>query len=231
MDILGSIRNSYNNVYGRVYASIINNIGKGYTKAMNEHKAALFEGMTEQQAQLQRPMEIVEVGVGAGMNLKYYPNDCQLTAVDPYPQFEEYLKTSMEKYPLVNVDNVRFVVGRAEDLSMIPSDSVDAAVCTTVLCNVDDVDKSLSEIKRVLRPGGKFYYIEHVCADEGSWVRTFQLLINPVWKRISDGCNMTRETGKHVERAGFSQVEQTHFSADTLTTSLVKPHVKGVATK
>ena len=109
MDILGSIRNSYNNVYGRVYASIINNIGKGYTKAMNEHKAALFAGMAEQQAQLQRPMEIVEVGVGAGMNLKYYPNDCHLTAVDPYPQFEEYLKTSMEKYPLVNVDNVRWV--------------------------------------------------------------------------------------------------------------------------
>ena len=152
MGICGTISDSYNKFYGRVYASIVNNIGIGYTAAMKEHKAELFAGMADQQAQLERPLEIVEVGVGAGMNLKFYPKDSQLTAIDPYPQFEEYLKTSMEKYPLVNVDNVKFVVGRAEDMSMIPSDSMDAAVCTTVLCNVNDVDKSLSEIKRILRP-------------------------------------------------------------------------------
>ena len=79
--------------------------------------------------------------------------------------------------------------------------------------------------------GGRFYYIEHVRAKEGTWVRTFQHAFNPVWRRVSDGCNITRDTGRVIEQAGFSHVEQTHFWADTIKTTLVRPHVKGVATK
>ena len=152
MGVLGSIRDTWNDVHGRVYSRIVNSIGIGYTQCMAEHKATLFAGLVDQQAKLQRPLNIVEIGVGGGMNLKYYPRDCQLTAVDPYPQFEKYLKASMEKYPHLDADNVKFVVGRAEDLSMIASDSFDAAVCTIVLCNVADVANSVSEIKRILRP-------------------------------------------------------------------------------
>ena len=89
------------------------------------------------------------MGAGGGANFKYYPKNANVTCVDPNPEFKKYLQKNSAEYPGVNL--VEAVVGTAEDMSAIPSGSVDAVVCTLVLCTVVNVDGALKEIIRILR--------------------------------------------------------------------------------
>ena len=99
--------------------------------------------------QADRRITILEVGAGGGANFKYYPKNVNVMCLDPNPEFEQYLKSNAENHPHVNV--VESVLGVVEDMSAIPSGSVDAVVCTLVLCSVGNVDGALKEIRRVLR--------------------------------------------------------------------------------
>ena len=92
------------------------------------------------------------------------------------------------------------VQGFCENLSAVgfSDNSVDAVVVTLVLCSVKDQEKSISEIRRVLKPGGKFFYMEHILADESrQWHRMFQkaLMTGGFWPFVADGCCTDRSTG------------------------------------
>lgn len=86
----------------------------------------------------------------------------------------------------------------------------------------------MQEIRRVLKPGGKLLFVEHVAAPNGSALRTVQKLIKPVWKFAGDGCHTDRETAEAVRRAGFSSVEIKEFRAPL---PIVSPHIAGKAIK
>ena len=77
---------------------------------------------------------------------------------------------------------------------------------------------------------GKFFYLEHVAAEEGSFLNKVQHFIHPVWKVIGDNCHLIRNTGRYIQRAGFSEVQQEHFRAP-LKLPLIAPHLAGIATK
>jgi ubiquinone/menaquinone biosynthesis C-methylase UbiE len=117
--------------------------------------------------------------------------------------------------------------GYAEDMPF-PDNNFDAVVTTLVLCTVDDVEQSLSEIYRVLKPGGKFYFIEHVAAPDDSWLRKLQNWITPLWRVIADGCHPNRNTAEWIRRSGFSdiQIERTRVNIP-----IVAPHIIGSAVK
>eukprot|EP00775_Hariotina_reticulata_P010570 gene10569-biopygen12481 len=101
-----------------------------------------------------------------------------------------------------------------------------------VLCSVADPRAALSEVLRVLKPGGSFLFMEHVAAPLGSWPRTLQELVNPAWEWIADGCHVNRETWVAIESAGFGCCDLQHFSASSNPLFvLLAPHISGRAVK
>jgi len=106
--------------------------------------------------------------------------------------------------------------------------SVDAVVGTLVFCSVDDVAGSLREIRRVLKPGGKFVFLEHVAAPEDTSTRRWQRRVAPFLSYFADGCHADRETWRAIEGAGFTDVRVEHFR---LALPVIGPHIAGVATK
>jgi SAM-dependent methyltransferase len=111
--------------------------------------------------------------------------------------------------------------GRAEDLA---DASVDAVVCSFVLCSVADQEATLARIHRVLRPGGRFVFAEHVAAAVGTWVRRGQNVL----AGLSTQCRPNRETGPAITRAGFDIVDLHRFDlAGPLGVRV--PHLAGAA--
>jgi hypothetical protein len=80
----------------------------------------------------------------------------------------------------------------------------------------------------VLKPGGRFFFLEHVAAPQGTWLRRIQSGIRPIWKVIADGCHPDRETWVALENAGFKSVNYQHFHAPV---PIVSPQIVGVAIK
>lgn len=167
--------------------------------------------------------DVLEIGSGTGSNLAYLPPDVRYQGIDPNPAMLPYAEREAQRLGL----SVRLREGQAEHLD-VPDNSVDAVICTMVLCSVSDPQQSLREIVRVLKPGGRFVFIEHVAASRGTGLRRFQRLLRPLWKLTSDGCHIDRETWAVIERAGFSVAHIDHFRLDI---PIVGPHIAGTAIK
>jgi ubiquinone/menaquinone biosynthesis C-methylase UbiE len=135
-----------------------------------------------------------------------------------------YLKQEAKR---LGLDNIELRLGLAESLE-VEDNSIDVVVSTHVLCSVTDLATTLQEIKRVLKPNGRFLFIEHVAGECGTWTRTIQDGIKPVWKIMFDNCHPNRETGKILETAGFERVDFQQFN---LSIPIVKPHIMGIARK
>lgn len=80
-----------------------------------------------------------------------------------------------------------------------------------------------------LLQGGAFFFMEHVVADPSTWIHFFQHVCQPIMYYFGDGCQITRETWKHLEAAGFSELKLRHIDAPLF--SLIKPHIVGYAVK
>jgi ubiquinone/menaquinone biosynthesis C-methylase UbiE len=165
---------------------------------------------------------VLEIGPGAGLNLAYYPKTIEWIGVDLNPFMATYIREEAERLGLTSID---LHTASAEHLD-IADNSVDAVVSTYVLCSVEDLEGTLQEILRVLKPGGGFIFIEHVAAPPGTWLRQLQGWIKPVWKVLADGCHPDRETGLALEQAGFQSVEYQTFK---VAIPVVSPHIAGVA--
>jgi len=95
-------------------------------------------------------LKLLEIGTGCGTNFQFYPPGCKVTCTDINPNFQQGLSRSMKKNQHIHYE--RFLVAAGEDLRQVPSGSVDAVVCTLVLCSVSNVNGTLKEVLRVLRP-------------------------------------------------------------------------------
>ncbi len=142
---------------------------------------------------------VVEVGVGSGTNLSYYPPDVQVVATEPDPHM---LKRARVRLQELGATNVEIQQAPAERLPFDDA-SFDHAVCTWVLCTVDDLPRTLAEIRRVLKPGGTFRFMEHVGNDENVVWGGLQRVIAPVWRWMGAGCRLTQRTERFIEGAGF----------------------------
>jgi ubiquinone/menaquinone biosynthesis C-methylase UbiE len=143
---------------------------------------------------------VVEVGAGTGANLAAYPSGLDhLTLVEPSPAMRRRLAdrvaTLADRLPAVTV-----LDGRAETLPLADA-SADTAVVTLVLCSVEDPDRAAAELHRMLAPGGTLLVVEHV-AGHGATAR-LQRRLDPVWRRVTRGCRLTRDTRTTLARAGF----------------------------
>ncbi|XP_065515730.1 thiol S-methyltransferase TMT1A [Lathamus discolor] len=173
-------------------------------------------------------LRLLELGTGPGVNFQFYPPGCKVTCSDASPSFQQSLRRSMGRNQHVCFE--RFLVAAGEDLRQVPSGSLDAVVCTLVLCSVRDESRILKEALRVLRPGGAFYFLEHVAADPSSWKHFWQQVWYPTWKLLFDGCCLTKETWKALEEANFSELHLQHTTI-ALPWTPTQPHIIGYAVK
>ena len=159
------------------------------TKAMRETRARVCAGLSG---------DVVEIGFGTGLNAQHYPEAVQrIAAVEPSALCmriaEPRIAATSTKVELAGL------TGETLDL---PSDQFDAALSTWTLCTIPDVDAALSEIGRVLKPGGRLHFVEHGHSPHAGVAR-WQRRIEPPWKHVAGGCHLTREISELVERAGF----------------------------
>ncbi|MFI7680318.1 class I SAM-dependent methyltransferase [Actinophytocola sp. NPDC049390] len=149
---------------------------------------------------------VLELGPGDGATLRYYHPDVRLVAVEPDATARARVRAAADRLGL----RARVVDGRAEELAL-PDGSVDAVVCSFVLCSVADQAAVLAEVHRVLRPGGRFLFAEHVAAPAGTWVRRGQNLVAALTAPFGARCRPNRETGLAIGRAGFDVVDLHRF--------------------
>ncbi|XP_063808328.1 thiol S-methyltransferase TMT1A-like [Pseudophryne corroboree] len=198
-----------------------------YNKYMREHKKQLFSNMSDFKGP-SGELKVLELGCGTGANFQFYPSGCTVTCVDPNPNFKKYLSKSLAENDHVHFQD--FLIAPGEIMPQVASGSMDVVICTLVLCSVDNIEGILAEIRRVLKPGGAYYFLEHVTANPSSWNYFFQIILDPTWKYIGDGCKLTKETWKYLEKANFSQVKLRHIIAP-FNWNPVKPHIVGYAVK
>ncbi len=167
---------------------------------------------------------VLEIGPGAGANLPLYPENTTLIGIEPNRFMFRYLREESHESRRV----MHLLNGRAEAIGL-RDNSIDAVVCTHVLCSVDDLDAALSEILRVLKPGGLFVFLEHVAAPRATALRLVQRLLRPGWQKVGEGCRLERELWRAFEYAGFDGLTYEHFRVPWALP--VSPHIAGWARK
>ena len=166
--------------------------------------------------------EVLEIGGGTGANLPHYPRTVERVVVtEPDPFMRARLEWKLD----AAVVPVELVAAPAEELPVREA-SIDAVVSTLVLCSVAELEASLAEVARVLRPGGRLVFIEHVRA-EGKRAR-WQDRVQPLWGRLAAGCHLNRDTLGAISAAGFELETLERFAAPAPLPRLL-PHVQGAA--
>lgn len=199
--------------YARLQAWLMATLGAWHSRLTDARKRALLGGLRGR---------VVEIGPGGGVNLAFYAAaDVEWVGIEPNPFTHAPLLAAAARHGI----RARVIDGVAEAIPL-PDGSADAVVSTLVLCSVTDQAAVLAEVRRVLRPGGTFAFIEHVAAPRGTWLRRVQRLLRPLWRIGGGGCEPDRETWTAIERAGFARVRIEHFG---LPLPVVSPHVAGVA--
>ncbi len=184
------------------------------------------EAMTDYRKQLLQDVrgDVLEIGFGTGLNLPHYPQAVtSLTALDPNEGMEAIAQTRIAASAIP----VTTKLASGEELPLA-DESFDDVVCTWTLCSIPNAQKALSEAYRVLKPGGRFFFIEHGLSDEPG-IQTWQNWLTPVQRVVGDGCHLNRQMDQLV-KAVFDQVTVEEFYAPDLP-KMMGYFYRGVAVK
>lgn len=142
---------------------------------------------------------VLEIGIGSGLNLQFYDssNVEYIWGLDPSAQ----MRNMAEKRAINSQFEVEFI-GLSGNEIPLESNSVNTVLVTYTLCTIPDVVQALSEMSRVLMPGGELIFCEHGLAPDED-VRRWQNRMNPIWKRMGGGCNLNRPIPNLIEQGGF----------------------------
>jgi ubiquinone/menaquinone biosynthesis C-methylase UbiE len=143
--------------------------------------------------------DVVEIGFGTGLNAPYYPEEVTVVrAVEP-SRVCMHLAESRIARTATTVEPSG-LNGEKLDLS---SEQFDAVLSTWTLCTIPNVEAALEEMRRVLKPGGAFHFVEHGRAPDAKTAR-WQDRLEPLNKRLAGGCHLTRNIPALIENAGFA---------------------------
>lgn len=200
-------------LFARLYARTS---AKAEAGEQSEHREELLRGMSGR---------VIEVGAGNGLNFPHYPPSVQeVVAVEP----EEHLRKLAEEAASGAPVPVSVIEGVAEQLPVADA-SFDAGIASLVLCSVQDQDAALSELYRVIHPGGELRFYEHVVATKPR-LRRFQRLADAIlWPLLGGGCHLSRDTGAAIERVGFVIESIRRFAFTPMPFPPKIPHLLGLA--
>lgn len=168
--------------------------------------------------------EILEIGFGTGLNLPFYPDSVsKITTIDPNPGMK---KLARSRIAASNID-VDFQILNGESLPMADA-SFDSVVCTWTLCSIARIEQAISEVHRLLKPKGRFFFIEHGLSND-SQIQAWQNRLTPIQKVVADGCHLNRNI-RHLVEQKFSQVSIEQFYAPKLP-KVIGYMYQGIATK
>ena len=142
---------------------------------------------------------VLEIGIGSGLNIPLYDenNVKKVVGVDPSEDMQALAKDRINESPI----DIQLVVADAEKIPL-DDQSIYTIVCTYTLCTVSNPEGVLKEMKRILKPGGKFLFSEHGHAPDES-VNKFQLRLEPFWKFLAGGCHLTRSIPELLRANGM----------------------------
>ena len=165
---------------------------------INEGRKSILSRITEE--------EVLEIGFGTGINIKYYPENVKkIIGVDVnggmLKQFDK--KSSNGKIEIE-------LLHRSGETLPFHDNSINAAISTYTLCSIKDVTSSLNEIFRVLKPGAKYYFLEHGLADNPK-TQKWQNRLNPIQNIWPGGCNLNRDIKSLIINSGFKISELKNY--------------------
>lgn len=198
-----------------------------YDRFMRQTEAACF---VHWRAELLRSLSgrVLEVGAGTGANLRHYPAAVtSLVLCEPDPHMRGKLAQRLAHEIKSTHDSPVINEAGAERLPF-EDRSFDAVVCTLVLCSVSDPARALSELRRVLVPGGRLVFIEHVAAHDNPSRLQWQRRIEPAWKHVAGNCHLTRDTERAIRDAGF-ELETVQRESVRKALPWVRPSIRGTA--
>ena len=202
-------------LWGRVFAAMYDRLLADTERAgLAERRRALLS---------QAHGAVLEIGAGTGANLEKYPAAVtDLVLVEPEPPMARRLADHLTRASVP----ARIVSAPAESIPF-PDDTFDFAVSTLVLCTVSDPARALSELKRVLKPGGRLLFLEHVRSEDADLAR-WQDRIHPLWVKLGHGCHCNRPTLELIDGGGFS-IERVEHGRMPKAPPFVRPLIDGSA--
>ena len=184
--------------YDRGFAAVYDRVLAGPERAgLADARAGLLADATG---------SVLEIGAGTGVNLAHLPHTAiaSLTLVEPSLPMRERLVANVAKLRDPLPADTHVIDGSASALP-VDDGTVDTVVSTLVLCSVPDLDAAVTELRRVVAPGGRLLVLEHV-AGHGR-TRRMQGLIDPAWRVVARGCRLVRDTRDALERGGFDTTD------------------------
>jgi ubiquinone/menaquinone biosynthesis C-methylase UbiE len=152
---------------------------------------------------------VVEIGFGSGLNIDHYPPEVErVLAVEPAPGARARAQARIEASP-VPVELVGL------DGQKLPLDDgvADAVLSTWTLCTIPDLRRALGEVRRVLKPEGRFHFLEHGLHPDAR-VAAWQRRLDPIQRCVFAGCHLSRAIDRHVVDSGF---ELEHLDHDQMS--------------
>jgi SAM-dependent methyltransferase len=204
-------------------------LGDHIAPVVTETLGGLYEKqpfLIEKRTQLLASAEgsVLEVGAGTGFNLPYYPSAVSaITVTDP---LDGMLKRARKRAAKTGKE-ITTTRASAEALPFEDA-SFDTVVASFVLCSVDDQDRALAEMRRVLEPGGRYLFIEHVRAEDPALARK-QDRMEGLWRRVCFGCHPNRDTLPRIESA--FDVQEVERDRAPKGPQIVRPYVLGRGAK
>jgi SAM-dependent methyltransferase len=180
-------------VRGRFNAAFFGVMGPYIEWNLRAHKRRVFAEL---------PRTVVELGSGVGANLLYLRRGSTLVAIEPNTHMHRRLRAAAERRDvrLQLRDSVAAGTGLADH-------SVDTVISSLVLCSVGDAADVLAEVRRILRPGGTFRFVEHVVAPARTPTRALQRAMRRPWAWTFEGCSCERDLERLIRGAGFASVD------------------------
>jgi ubiquinone/menaquinone biosynthesis C-methylase UbiE len=209
------VRRGYDATWGRLFAAI-------YDRMLAASEDA---GLRERRRELVARAEgrTLELGAGTGANFDHYTDRVtELILTEPFEPMARRLRERVA----VSSREAEIVIAPAERLP-VGDASVDTVVVTLALCTVGDPDAVLAEVSRVLRPGGRLLFLEHIRADDPDAARWQDRLERP-WRFVAHGCRPNRATLATIAASGL-EIEEVEHHRIPKAAAIVKPAATGVA--
>jgi ubiquinone/menaquinone biosynthesis C-methylase UbiE len=206
------------NLQDQFFASVYPRMMRPYERELEERKARLLTNLHG---------NVLEIGAGPGPNLRYCRDVRSWIGIEPNRAMHRNLRKAIQRFQIPSR-----IIGEPAELIRLPDASIDVVIGTLVLCSVTDPSAVLAEVRRLLKPGGRYLFLEHVRDPENNLRRKVQQCIEPLWKFCANGCCADLDALEVIVAAGFDEVNVTRFCASSQVIPwFLAPHIAGCATR